>query len=172
MLGSSDMIFPRLNAMSLWLLVASMIVLFSAMFIDGGVNTGWTFYVPLSIINQSAIDLMLFSLHLVGLSSLLGSINFIVTIMKSANLSIIYSCITLPLFTWSIFITSILLIVSLPVLAGCITMIIFDRHFNTSFFDPCRGGNVLLFQHLFWFFGHISIANHYTPKLLFPLIGN
>lgn len=157
MLCSSDMIFPRLNALSLWLVFNSLIIMFLAMFIDGGVNAGWTFYVPLSIINYSSIDLMFFSLHIVGLSSLLGSINFIVTLLKSSNLSIINSFLFLPLYSWSIFFTSVLLIVSLPVLAGVITMIIFDRHFNCSFFDPLRGGDLLLFQHLFWFFGHPEV---------------
>ena len=133
MLCSSDMIFPRLNALSLWLVFNSLIIMFLSMFIDGGVNAGWTFHVPLSIINYSSIDLMFFSLHIVGLSSLLGSINFIVTLLKSSNLSIINSWLFLPLYCWSIFFTSLLLIISLPVLAGVITMIIFDRHFNCSF---------------------------------------
>ena len=145
MLCSSDMIFPRLNALSLWLVFNSLIIMFLSMFIDGGVNAGWTFYVPLSIINYSSIDLMFFSLHIVGLSSLLGSINFIVTLLKSSNLSIINSFLFLLLYCWSIFFTSVLLIISLPVLAGVITMIIFDRHFNCSFFDPLRGGDLLLF---------------------------
>ena len=154
MLCSSDMIFPRLNASSLWLLFNSIITLFLSMLIDGGVNAGWTFYVPLAIINYSSIDLMFFSLHIVGLSSLLGSINFIVTVLKSSSLSIINCFLFLPLYCWSVFFTSILLIISLPVLAGVITMIIFDRHFNCSFSDPLRGGDLLSFQHLFWFFGH------------------
>jgi len=110
------------------------------MLLDGGVNAGWTFYVPLSIMNYYSVDLMFFSLHVAGLSSLLGSINFIVTLYKACNLSIIYSSLFLPLFPWSIFFTSFLLVLSIPVLAGSITMIIFDRHFNTSFFDPIRGG--------------------------------
>jgi cytochrome c oxidase subunit 1 len=100
--------------------------------------------------NYYSVDLMFFSLHVAGLSSLLGSINFIVTLYKASNLSIIYSSLFLPLFPWSIFFTSFLLVLSIPVLAGSITMIIFDRHFNTSFFDPVRGGSVILFQHLFW----------------------
>ncbi len=154
MLSSSDMIFPRLNALSLWLIIDSLFFMYLAMLLDGGVNAGWTFYVPLSIMNYYSVDLMLFSLHVAGLSSLLGSINFIITLLKACNLSILYSSLFLPLFPWSIFFTSILLILSLPVLAGSITMIIFDRHFNCSFFDPVRGGSLILFQHLFWFFGH------------------
>lgn len=152
MLSSSDMIFPRLNALSLWLLIDSLFLMILAMLLDGGVNAGWTFYVPLSIMNYYSVDLMFFSLHVTGLSSLLGSINFIVTLLKACNLSILYSSLFLPLFPWSIFFTSFLLILSLPVLAGSITLIIFDRHFNTSFFDPMRGGNIILFQHLSRFF--------------------
>lgn len=149
---SEDMLFPRLNALSLWLLVNSMILMVLSMIIDGGVNAGWTFYVPLSSINYSSVDLMFYSLHLAGLSSIIGSINFIVTLLKlKGNLMFI------SLYAWSIFITSLLLIISVPVLAACITMVILDRHFNTSFFDPLRGGDVLLFQHLFWFFGHPEV---------------
>ena len=154
MLSSSDMIFPRLNALSLWLVIDSLFLMVLAMLLDGGVNAGWTFYVPLSIMNYYSVDLMFFSLHIAGLSSLLGSINFIITLLKACNLSIRYSSLFLPLFPWSIFFTSILLVLSIPVLAGCITMIIFDRHFNTSSFDPVRGGSILLFQHSFWFFRH------------------
>jgi heme/copper-type cytochrome/quinol oxidase subunit 1 len=99
--------------------------------------------------NYSSVDIMFFSLHVAGLSSLLGSINFIVTLLKASNLSILYSSLFLPLFPLSIFFTGLLLIISLPVLAGLITMIIFDRHFNSSFYDPLRGGDILLFQHLF-----------------------
>ena len=127
------------------------------MLLDGGVNAGWTFYVPLSIMNYSAIDLMFFSLHMLGLSSLLGSINFILSIIKASNLSIIYNILFLSLFSWSIFFTSILLIISLPVLAGCITMIIFDRHFNTSFFDPIRGGDIIYRFNRFLLYYYYSI---------------
>ena len=157
MLCSSDMIFPRLNALSLWVFVQSTLILLVAIFLDGGVNAGWTFYVPLSILNYSSVDLMFFSLHLAGLSSLLGSINFIVSLIKGSLSFSLYSSFFLPLFPWSIFFTSILLILSLPVLAGTITMILYDRHFNSSFFDPLRGGDLLLFQHLFWFFGHPEV---------------
>lgn len=157
MLSSSDMVFPRLNALSLRLIIDSLLFMYLAMLLDGGVNAGWTFYVPLSIMNYYSVDLMLFSLHVAGLSSLLGSINFIVTLLKSCNLSILYSSLFLPLFPWSIFFTSLLLILSLPVLAGSITMIIFDRHFNTSLLDPIRGGSLILFQHLFWFSRHPEV---------------
>ena len=157
MLCSSDMIFPRLNALSMWLLIDSLFLLLLALFLDGGVNAGWTFYVPLSILNYSSVDLMFFSLHFSGLSSLLGSFNFIVSLIKGCNLSILYYSLFLPLFPWSIFFTSLLLILSIPVLAAVITMIIYDRHFNCSFFDPLRGGDLLLFQHLFWFFGHPEV---------------
>jgi len=173
MLGVSDMVFPRLNAMSLWLAFFSMNLIIFSMFLDGGVNAGWTFYVPLSTLNYNSIDFMFFSLHIAGLSSILGSINFMITFLYANNLFKIESFDVLSklnstsidksfnasncLFPYSIFFTSILLIISLPVLAACITMVIFDRHFNTSFFDPFKGGDVILFQHLFWFFGHPEV---------------
>ena len=159
---SSDMIFPRLNALSLWLVFNSLVIMFLSMFIDGGVNAGWTSHAPLSIINYSSIDLMFFSLHIVGLSSLLGSINSIVTLLKSTNLSIINSFLFLPPYCWSIFFTSVLLIISPPVLAGVITMIISDRHSNRPSLDPLRGGDLLLPQHLPWFLRHPEV---YIPIL-------
>lgn len=154
LLGMNDMIFPRLNASSLWFSLFSLFLIILSLFIDGGVNAGWTFYVPLSRMNYSSIDLLFFSLHLAGISSLLGSINFICSILSIYSLSLFYFLSFIELFSWSIFFTSLLLIISLPVLAAAITMIISDRHFNSSFFDPLRGGDLLLFQHLFWFFGH------------------
>jgi len=154
LLGMNDMIFPRLNASSLWFSLFSLILISLSLIIDGGVNAGWTFYVPLSRMNYSSIDLLFFSLHIAGISSLLGSINFICSILSIYSLSLFYFLSFIELFSWSIFFTSLLLIISLPVLAACITMIISDRHFNSSFFDPLRGGDLLLFQHLFWFFGH------------------
>ena len=166
MLCSSDMIFPRLNALSLWLIVTSLFILFLSIFCDGGVNSGWTFYVPLSTMGMSSIDLMFFSLHFAGISSLIGSINFICSIVSSSNLSILYCLFTISLFPWSIFYTSTLLIISLPVLAACITMIIYDRHFNSVFFNPFVGGDCLLFQHLFWFFGHPEVY-----ILILPVFG-
>ena len=149
-----DMIFPRLNLFSLWLIMNGYLIVLFSLYINGGINCGWTFYVPLSIFNSYSIDFMIFSLHIIGLSSLVSSINLINSIIKSSNLSILYNCILSALFPWSINCTSLLLIISLPVLAICITMIIFDRYFNSAFFDILKGGDVILFQHLFWFFGH------------------
>ena len=159
LVGYSDMLFPRLNALSLHLLLASLFLLILSMLMDGGINTGWTFYVPLSTYNSSSLDLFLFALHVTGISSLISSINFITTILTSpfATNSVSYYLYSIPVYAVSILITSFLLLISLPVLASCITMLILDRHFNTSFFDPLRGGNVLLFQHLFWFFGHPEV---------------
>jgi cytochrome c oxidase subunit 1 len=157
LLGMNDMIFPRLNASSLWFSLFSFFLILLSLLIDGGVNAGWTFYVPLSTLNYSSIDLLFFSLHLAGISSLLGSINFISSILSVYSLSLFYFLSFIELFSWSIFFTSLLLIISLPVLAACITMIISDRHFNSSFFDFLRGGDLLLFQHLFWFFGHPEV---------------
>jgi cytochrome c oxidase subunit 1 len=157
LLGCNDMIFPRLNLLSLWLSFFSLVLIILSLLIDSGVNAGWTFYVPLSKMNYSSIDLLFFSLHMAGLSSLFGSINFIASILSVSAFSLLYLFSYIELFSWSIFFTSLLLIISIPVLAACITMIISDRHFNSCFFDPMRGGDLLLFQHLFWFFGHPEV---------------
>lgn len=157
LIGCNDMIFPRLNLFSLWLSFFSLILIILSLLIDSGVNAGWTFYVPLSKMNYSSIDLLFFSLHLAGLSSLFGSINFISSILSVSSFSLLYLFNFIELFSWSIFFTSLLLIISIPVLAACITMIISDRHFNSAFFDPLRGGDLILFQHLFWFFGHPEV---------------
>ena len=154
MLCSSDMIFPRLNLLSFYVVLESLVFMLVSLFIDGGVNCGWTVYVPLSVIQNSSMDLVIFSLHLAGISSLLGSINFMITLIKAGSVSLKYSTMYLSLYSWSIFFTSLLLVVSLPVLAAGITLIVMDRHFNTNYYDCFRGGDVVVFQHLFWFFRH------------------
>ena len=168
MQGAPDMSYPRLNNISFWLLIPALISLVIATLVEGGPGAGWTLYYPLTSIQShsgSAIDLTIFALHLTSISSLLGAINFIATALNMRAPGI--TLLKLPLFSWSILITAVLLLLSLPVLSAGVTMIITDRNFNSSFYETASGGDVLLYQHLFY-----KLSNIYLLLLYIYIIYN
>jgi len=157
MIGAPDMALPRLNNFSFWILPFAFTLMLSSLFMEGGApNFGWTFYAPLSTTyGPPSTDFFIFAIHMMGISSVLGSINIIVTILNLRAPGM--TLMQMPLFVWTWLITAFLLIMVMPVLAGVVTMMLTDRHFGTSFFEAAGGGDPVLFQHIFWFFGHPEV---------------
>ena len=156
MIGAPDMALPRMNNWSFWILPFAFALLLGSLFtVGGGPASGWTLYAPLSIQGGAGVDMTILSIHMMGMSSVLGAINIIVTIMNMRAPGI--ALMKMPLFVWTWLITAFLLIAAMPVLAGAVTMLLTDRHFGTAFFNPAGGGDPVLFQHIFWFFGHPEV---------------
>ena len=156
MIGAPDMALPRMNNMSFWILPFAFAMLLSTLFMSGGApNGGWTMYPPLVTQLNDAFPFLIFTVHFLGISSIMGAINIIATVfnMRAPGMSFM----KLPLFVWTWIITAFLLIASLPVLAGAVTMLLTDKYFGTSFFDAAGGGDPVMFQHIFWFFGHPEV---------------
>ncbi|MGZ8200054.1 MAG: cbb3-type cytochrome c oxidase subunit I, partial [Methylosarcina sp.] len=156
MIGAPDMALPRMNNMSFWLLVAGVLLLASTLFMEGGAPAaGWTLYPPLVLQTGKALPFAIFSVHLLGISSIMGAINIIATIfnMRAPGMTLM----KMPMFVWTWLITAFLLIAIMPVFAGAVTMLLTDKFFNTSFFDAAGGGDPVLYQHIFWFFGHPEV---------------
>ena len=156
MIGAPDMALPRMNNWSFWLLPFATTLLITSLFVPGGgPAAGWTIYPPLSVQGGMGVDMTIFTIHILGMSSILGAINIIATIlnMRAPGMTLM----KMPLFVWTWMITAFLLIAAMPVLAGAVTMLLTDRHFGTAFFDPAGGGDPVMFQHIFWFFGHPEV---------------